>query len=154
MLLMILPVFSQPDSTQIALENSRSILLAQGNSYFELLVAKRVESSLLQKGYMIKIINLKYLNNESPRNYKAFIFFNTVKTNRLLPFVKAYQSMAKNRNPNARFLICDVYGRDWSQRAPNTDATTSATSSIDPEKVADNVVENTMKVMSDTTRKE
>jgi len=62
--------------------------------------------------------------------------------------------LARNNNVDANFLICNVYGEDWSKKAPNTDAVTSATSAINPQDVAERVVKNVLIAVSDTTATE
>lgn len=141
------PVLPQSDSSQQASATRNSILLAKTDSYFENQVAKLVERSLVEKGFTVRIVPLDELGNELPKNFKAIILFNVVNTDKLLPYVRAYITRETSTNPDARFLICDVYGKDWSKKETPVDAATSATDSAHPEKIAGNVVKNVLKAM-------
>ncbi len=127
------PVEPSSDTT------SKRILIAKGNSGLEYNVTEIVKKRFEENGYAVDSIKLKHFTAKNTERYDAILVMHAVKRgtiSRKVQQVISEMSEKENSDMQPYLFIATVSGDDWSQKKTTIDATTSASSEINAEKIA------------------
>jgi len=114
------------------------VLVAMGGSYLEKEVLKIVQDSLLSQNMTVKVVDLDAIKYEDPNQYQATLIFGAIEAKHLREPVPGYvSSLNKGKS---RIMVSTIYGEPWSKNNSSVDAVTAATASLQPEKVAANIL--------------
>ena len=100
------------------------VLIATQNSRFKGEVVSEIKKDLGDKVKYIKVVDVKWLPNESVDNYRAIVILNTCMAGRPDPRVESFI----DNIPNKQKLVVLTTGRldSWKPESPEVDAITSA----------------------------
>jgi len=141
----IVSVFSQEDTLVLQSDTpNKRILIAKGNSGLEYHVAERVKKRFEENGYAVDSIKLKHFTAQNTERYDAILVMNALKrgaVSRKVQQVISEMSEKENSDMQPYLFIATVSGDDWSQKETTVDATTSASSEINAEKIAQKLLD-------------
>jgi len=103
-------------------------------------VKKRFE----EIGYTVDVVKLKHFTAQKTGRYDAVLIMNAVKRGaiaRKVQQVISEMSEKENTDIQPYLFIATVSGDDWSQKKTTVDATTSASSEIDAEGIAQKLLD-------------
>jgi hypothetical protein len=111
------------------------VLIAKGDTYLEIAVAKILNDSLGERGFAVKTIDIGNLASENATLYSASIVFNGVRSMDLTQQARSY--IGGSGLSRSHVLICTVYGEQWEKgKKAMPDAIAAATTSLNPPDIA------------------
>jgi len=119
-----------------------NVLVAMKYSYFEKVVLKNIVDSLKVKGCSVTDIDIESFDNVDKSQYRAILLFSAVKSKGLIAPIRNYTDDMKK---GANVFVCRVYGDLWEKgekKKKSVDAISAATTSLQPSKVASQILSN------------
>jgi hypothetical protein len=133
-------LFAQPDSTDAGQPFSSSVLIVKGSSRLENAVASILTDSLKARGYNVTSAPISKINRQNLRVYKTFVIFRATKSSETIAPVRKFLNAVSDDKHT--ILICTVYGNRWRGAEAPVDAVAEATTKLQPPAVANRLLES------------
>ncbi len=122
------------------------VLIATQRSRFKGEVVSEIKKVLDDKVKYIKVVDVKWLPNESVDNYRAIVILNACMAGRPDPRVESFIDIIQNKNK----LVVLTTGRldSWKPSSSEVDAITSASTMSDSAVVARTIADKVLAIMN------
>jgi len=125
---------------------SKNILIVKGTSILENEVARIVKDSLIKKGYTLKTVHVEKVADEDPDLFGGILYFNTVKSGRLVEPVDRHQKYSSVLK--TKVLVCTITGELWNTTEPYVDAISAATEDLKPVEVSISILKSVYTIIA------